>query len=252
MKRGYLMAVTDIRNERHIVKTYSSGMINNHGMHGRAKKSAETSLKVKKHNTKMSIQNLCWLMQLNFEEGDYNLSLHYYRDGVRPSDEWQAQKNVAEFCRELKKWCKSNKPDGYKCDFLYCTHTTVASGAIHHHIILHKDIPLYVIQDIWSKWGNVSVGHSLYKDYDYYDLALYWIADPKHEPHPKGMRAYIPSHGLKRPSTVREIMPARSWRSVPRIPKGWQLKKDSLYNGVDVYGFPYQSYTMIKTLKVRR
>ena len=105
MVRGYLMAVTDINDERHIVKTYSSGMINNHGLKGRAKKSAETADKVKKHNQKVSIQNLCWLMQLNFEEGDYNLSLHYYANGDRPLDEWQAQKNVAAFCKDLKKWC---------------------------------------------------------------------------------------------------------------------------------------------------
>ena len=95
MVRGYLMAVTDINDERHIVKTYSSGMINNHGLKGRAKKSAETADKVKKHNQKVSIQNLCWLMQLNFEEGDYNLSLHYCANGDRPLDEWQAQKNGA-------------------------------------------------------------------------------------------------------------------------------------------------------------
>lgn len=102
MVRGYLMAVTDINDERHIVKTYSSGMINNHGLKGRAKKSAETADKVKKHNQKVSIQNLCWLMQLNFEEGDYNLSLHYCANGDRPLDEWQAQKNVAAFCKDLK------------------------------------------------------------------------------------------------------------------------------------------------------
>lgn len=252
MVRGYLMAVTDINDERHIVKTYSSGMINNHGLKGRAKKSAETADKVKKHNQKVSIQNLCWLMQLNFEEGDYNLSLHYCANGDRPLDEWQAQKNVAAFCKDLKKWCKQNMPDGYSLDYLYCTHTTTARGAIHHHMILRKDIPLYVIQQLWSKWGSVSVGRSLYKGYDYYTLAWYWIADPKHEPHPKGMRSYIPSHGLKRPVTVREIVPAKTWRINPKAPKGWLIKEDTLYNGVDVYGYPYQSYTMIKISDVKR
>lgn len=89
-------------------------------------------------------------MQLNFEEGDYNLSLHYYANGDRPSDEWQAQKNVAAFCKDLKKWCKQNMPDGYSLDYLYCTHTTTARGAIHHHMILRKDIPLHVIQHLWA------------------------------------------------------------------------------------------------------
>jgi len=249
--KGYLMAVTDIGNERHIVKTYSSGMVNNHGMRGRAKKSAETSDKVKKHNEKITIRNLCWLMQLNFCEGDYNISLHYYASGDRPADEWQAQKNVAAFCKVLKKWCKLNKPSDYTLNYLYCTHTTKSRGAIHHHMILPKDIPLHIIQQLWSVWGSVSVGRSLYKDNDYYNLARYWVADPQHQAHPKGMRSYIPSHGLRRPVTVREIVPAKTWRINPKAPKGWAIKAETLYNGVDVYGYPYQSYTLVKISDVR-
>ena len=64
------------------------------------------------------------------------------------------------------------------------------------------------------------------------DIVMKIIGSPKffpavlilldHEPHPNGMRSYIPSQGLKRPITVREIVPAKTWRINPKAPQSWR------------------------------
>ena len=222
-----------------ITKTYSGGMFGDHRK--RAAKTQESAVKVEKHNERKAIFNLYLLLCANFHKGDHNMTLTYRR-GLRPKPE-DSKKIVSDFFKRLRKWCKQQNRD---CRYIWVTHIG-SKGGIHHHIVLPKWIPYDVLCDLWQ-CGNVSVGHPLYGNNDYMGLAEYLIQGTKGETpyHVKGGRRYNPSKNLKRIEPQREWVQAKAWRINPKPPKGWMLKPDSLINDVDIWGYPYQRYTLIK------
>lgn len=223
----------------YVQKTYNSGMINGHGLSGREKKTREMSEKQRRHNEKMRIRNLTFLLQANFGLGDLNVSLHYPR-GSCPSSEKDAQKNVSACLKRLKR----SSPD---MKYVYVTHTT-QRGSIHHHLVI-SGVHQYQIEEAWAETvegGKLSCGHTLYRDkLSYHKLASYLIADDKHMPKEKGVRAYNASRNLIRPETeVREV-DAAAWKDPPVPPRGYRVA--DVRTGKDIYGAPYQVYCLVPT-----
>lgn len=244
--KRYLRTEYDLGEERIIVKTYSAGMLGNHA--SRKPKETATSEKVKRHNRKKAVFNLMLLLKLNFIKGDWNITLTYQK-GLRPTKE-NAKKIVQKFFRDLRRWCERN---GRTARYIWVTHIG-KKGGIHHHVILNQGIPFDVICDLW-KYGAVSVGHPLYPDKDYRQLAAYLLDDTKNgdcpSAHEKGERLYNASRNLKRAEPKRKWINTGKWKKNPKEPKGWSLDKDSLINGVDLFGFPYQFYIIRKNTERR-
>lgn len=233
----YYKRTTYVNDVIYVQKSYNSGMINGHGLSGREKKTAEQAEKQRRHNEKMRIRNLSFLLQANFDLGDLNLSLHYPR-GMCPDSEREAQKNVVLCLKRLKK----THPD---LKYVYTTHTT-ERGSIHHHLIV-QGAAQYEIEEAWAAvvgGGKLSAGHTLYRDrLSYKNLAAYLIADEKHKPHEKGVRAYNASKNLVRPETEAEEVRADRWTVPPKAPRGYRVA--DCVNGRDIYGAPYQIYALV-------
>ncbi|MBQ5316352.1 MAG: hypothetical protein J6I96_02250 [Oscillospiraceae bacterium] len=233
----YYIKKTYVGEFVYVQKTYNSGMINAHGLSGREKKTREQTEKQRRHNEKLRIRNLTFLLQANFGQGDLNLTLHYPR-GQCPDNERTAQKNVAACLKLLRKTCPDIK-------YVYCTHTT-ERGSIHHHLIT-SGARQYQVEAAWAMTvsdGKLSAGHTLYKDKQTYkQLAAYLIADDKHKPHDKGVRSYNTSRNLVKPETEITEAKAVSWKNPPTAPRGFRVS--TVKNGRDIYGAPYQVYVLI-------
>ena len=235
----YYRKDTHVNGIIYVQKTYNSGMINGHGLSGREKKTAEMSEKQRRHNEKMRIRNLTFLLQANFDLGDLNVSLHYPR-GSCPQSEKEAQKNVSACLKRLKRSCPDMK-------YVYTTHTTLR-GSIHHHLVI-SGVQQYQIEEAWAdtvKDGKLSCGHTLYRDkLTYKKLASYLVADEKHLPHEKGVRAYNASRNLIRPEVEVEEVRAEKWSVPPKAPRGYRVA--DCIDGRDIYGAPYQIYCLVPT-----
>lgn len=240
MSKKYLETTYDLGCEKIIIKSYSGGMLGDHRK--RSAKTQETSAKVERHNLKKAIFNLFLLLCANFHRGDWNITLTYRRE-LRPDPE-TSKGLVAAFLKKLRTWCrKQNRTLRY----IWVTHIG-KRGGIHHHLILPKWIPYDVLCNFWP-CGNVKPGHPLYGNNDYMGLAEYLIKGTEGEKlsyHTKGGRRYTPSKNLKRIEPRRRWISAGKWRRYPKPPKGWSIRRDSLYNGDDIWGYPYQTYRLVK------
>lgn len=239
----YQKTTVDLGDQKIVTKSYSFGMLGNHSK--RSVSGNDTAEKVKKHNRTMAVRKVYWLLYMNFEQGDWSLVLTYRR-GQRPEIA-DAHKNVGRFLRMLKAWCIKNN-----CPFKYIWTTHIgARGGIHHHIILPKQIPYPVICEKWVH-GQVMAGQPLFPGKDYEGLANYLYDDTKGgiQPtcHEKNTHRFNCSKNLVRPEVTREIVNARRWAKAPKAPKGWKIIQDSIYNGFDMFGYEYQTYTLVRMI----
>lgn len=193
-----------------------------------------TSEKKAKQNLRRAAEKLYYLMLSNFFPGDYNLAFTYPAGTVLSSA--GAKEIFGRFARLYTAYCRKM---GYKPDYIYNTEVG-KRGAVHHHVILHNHRDLEIIEELWSKAGGGSVQYrgssKLRADYDWYDLAVYFVDRTKGgrqpDTHVKGERRYNTSHGLKRPKIVYEWIDADRWYK-PRAPKGWYIVPDSIRSGAD-------------------
>ena len=204
------------------------------GNERREKKSLPTSEKKEKQNLRRAAENLFYLMLANFFPGDYNLAFTYPAGTVMTTAE--GKEIFTKFIRLYSVYCKKQ---GYKCDYIYNTEVG-KRGAVHHHAILHNHRDLEAIEELWTRVSGGSVQYrgksKLRADYDWYDLAWYYVDRTKGgklpDTHVKGERRYNTSHGLKRPEITYERVDADRWYK-PRAPKGWYVVPDSIRSGAD-------------------
>ena len=66
----------------------------------------------------------------------------------------------------------------------------------------------------------------------------------------KGTKYTHSRNNLIIPKPERKVMRRRTWPEEPRVPKGWELIKDSLYDGENpVTGYPYRHYSLRRIAK---
>lgn len=109
-------------------------------------------------------------------------------------------------------------------------------GAVHHHMIMNRINGLdAVLAEKWKK-GRVHF-QLLYKDGGFVKLAEYVGKDEG--------RAYdfTRSRNLLRPKRKKEVMKAKTFAKEPRK-KGYELEKESLFEGINPMGWPYRRYAM--------
>ena len=62
-----------------------------------------------------------------------------------------------------------------------------------------------------------------------------------------GKQRYSCSRNLVEPKPrIRHRKTKKGWQQEPKTRPGYYVKKESLYNGFDKLGYPYQRYLMIK------
>lgn len=204
-----------------------------------------TPERVKRANRRKAETDLRRLMNANFTDADYSLTLTY-RKGEEPKSIADLREDAAAYARKLTKIYKKQE---IPFKWIY----TVGAGTHRRHIhILVSALPdMGMVSDAWEK-GHVSMT-KLYSDGNYGELAAYYIKnaeDTKQEEINQGLkprRRFNTSHNLIKPKVTKERIASKEFRKTPRPMKGYQIIKDTIVHGIsDLTGMPYLSYIQIK------
>lgn len=200
-------------------------------------------------NMRQAARKLARKINANFKPGDWHVVLMYKKDS-RPDPE-QAQKNIKKLLDGLRDRYKKN---GFVLKYIHVTE--YYKKAIHHHLIINnvndgKKTTAEYIRELWKGDGKGSKHFtSLYEDGEYKKLADYFIKETE-----KTFRSadspfkqrYSCSRNLINPKPeIRSRTVKKMWKLDPKPRTGYYIDQESLYNGTDRLGRPYQRYVMIK------
>lgn len=213
----------------------------------RSKKKDRTPEQIEKQNETNRIRKLQRLILANFRPGEsWHLTLNYAKD-KRPETYEQAKKLLRKFLAQMRKMYKAA---GLEFKWIAVTEVGKKGQALHHHLIIEdvEDVQKLVRQ-LW-KHGN-SFWSDIYEDGAMEQLASYMVKmETKKAPDGttfKGTRYTHSRNNLIIPKPERKVMRRRTWPEQPRIPKGWELIKETMYDGENpVTGFPYRHYSLRK------
>lgn len=202
-----------------------------------------TPEEMEKINERNAVKKLRRKIYANFEEGDLFMTYTYRRKN-RPTVP-EARKELQRFLSRLRAVYRKKR-----CELRYIVVTEYMSKAIHHHLILN-DLPDgtggKTASGLWKRGGTNC--KYLYEEGQYELLASYLIKETGKNFRKPGNPAkcrYSCSRNLVEPRKETEEMKRDDWPEEPRIPKGYCLDKQSLFNGVNKLGYRYQYYRMLK------
>ena len=233
------------------IKKYYSVRLGGVPEGGRAPRQKETSEKAAKRNLKEAEKHLRLMMNTNFCDDDYSLTLTSDKEN-HPEEITTVRKDATDFVRRLR-W--TAKQFGIELKYVYC----IGAGKHrrHIHILINRMPDMAMVSGCWTK-GHVNFT-KLYTKGQYRELAAYYIKNSEEtraqekEQGLKPMRRFNCSHNLEKPKITKTIVSSKKWREEPRVPKGKSLEKASLYNGVsEITGFPFQVDTHVVHYKIGR
>ena len=218
---------------------YYSWYIHPPGMK-RQKRSEESEDRIKRANIRKAEKDLRRLMNENFQDGDFLVTLDFYSH--KPRDSTEMQELTAKFIRRLRALLKKKGQDP---NYIY-TKEIGPRGSRHIHMMLTK----CSVEDIQKSWGYGGVHvDPLYSGGQYSKIASYFMKyaqkTEKTEGELVGKRYYC-SRNLKKPIVEKKIILSKTFREEAPEKKGFILDKDSEIRGVTEQGYPYYSYSYIK------
>ena len=205
----------------------------------RGKRASPSEERIRQSNQRQAERKLRGLMNENFSDGDYLLTLDFYTH--KPRDSTEMQKLTAGFIRNLRYRLKKR---GVTPKYLYVMEIGKRSSR-HVHMIIERT-ELALITECW-KYGGVHCT-PLYSGGQYRQIASYFLKYAlKTETTEKMVgKKWYGSRNLKKPKVIKRIILARTFREEAREKKGWNLDKASEYRGITAEGYPYYEYTYIK------
>ncbi len=232
------------------IKTTLSGpgyrfVMNNYSFGRRGGKRGEKRERTKEEMEKQNARNRAIHTQLlilgNFR-GGWHVILTYPKDD-RPPDAEGGKKELRKF---LERAGRRYKKAGY--EFKWLSVTEIGSrGAVHHHLIIEdiQDAEFSSQRAIRESWKGGKYFTPMYEEGEYRSLSEYLVKKETKEDIPGCKVTH--SRNLIMPKTKRVKRKGNIWPVDPRIPKGWELVKDSLFNGINVFtGLPSQQYLLIE------
>lgn len=209
----------------------------------REKKSNRSEERIRQSNQRQAERKLRGLMNENFKDGDYLITLDFHNH--KPRDSTEMQKLVSEFIKKLRYRLKKQDINP---KYLY-TMEVGPRGSRHVHMMIEK-INLGEISDNWT-YGGVHCT-PLYSQGQYGQIASYFmkyaLKTEQTEEKLVGKRWYG-SRNLKKPKITKKIVLSNTFRKDPPEKKGWYLDKSSEVRGVTDQGYQYYSYTYIKAVE---
>lgn len=204
----------------------------------RAKKEKPTPLMQAIHNQKQAEAKLRMLIDLNFTEEDYYITLTYEKE---PTLE-EAKKDIQKFIRNLKGRYKRR---GHELKYIY---TCEGERRIHFHVLINKVHDL-TVKELKSLWKH---GYSKKESYQgtYQDavrLASYFVKESDKKLEKTGFkRKWVSSQNLQKPKVERKLLHSKDWATTITPPKGYYVETDSVREGVSLDGYPFRFYRLIK------
>ena len=192
-------------------------------------------------NRRNSERKLRLLMNANFFDGDYNISLTYGADTPPPTWE-QAKADWKRFLRRLRKLYADN---GQMLKWIVITAIGKTHGRLHHHLICSAGVPLGDIQKAWGL-GKVRAG-VLDTNWQYGGLAHYLVNQKRALPEEgEHVQRWSCSRNLEQPRVERRTVKAKSWRECITPPPGYYEEVNARYIGIDKFGHPTVEYRFLK------
>ena len=214
----------------------------NYGAPGkpRAKKQKRTPEEIERQNYTNRVNKVKRLIITNFSKGDWHLVLNY-RKNERPETIEKAADNLRKFLDAVR---KALKKAGLTFRYIGVTEIGKKGQALHHHLIIEniREVDIVELVKRCWKYGN-TFWSAMYEEGEFEQLASYIV---KKETKVGKWSSYTRSRGnLKEPKRESEIKKRRCWPETPWVKKGYELIKDSLYDGLNpVTGYPYRHYSM--------
>ncbi len=191
-----------------------------------------------KVNQRMASRKLRWLMNANFEDGDYLVGLNYEKIN-RPKDAKEMQKHMSSFIRKLR---AALKKQGIVLKYIYVREIG-PKGAAHVHMVMNK-CDIDIIRKCWI-YGKIHID-PLYSDGQYGKIADYFIkyADTTvdHDGQLFGKRWYA-SRNLRQPKVTKQVISnVHTYSQHPNVIKGYYVSEE--IEGINKFGYGYYSYTL--------
>lgn len=239
----YEKITCQIRDKIEVSKHYS-GRYGAPGMK-REPKRKPTPEEMAKQNHWIRCRDLRRLIELNFEPGDWHVTLNCRKE-ERPTRE-EAPKVIRKFLAKLR---QEYKRQGWELKYVI-TCEVGERGAVHWHMVVNNEHnertdAAKLIRENWTR-GRPYFSN-LDETGDYSKLAEYMVKEAakridRGETIEK--MSYSRSRNLKKPVERRRKVRATAWRKEPKVPEGWELVPGSLLNEVNKYtGLPYQHYVI--------
>lgn len=213
----------------------------------RSKGTKKTKAEMQEANLRQAARKLARKINANFKPGDWHLTLTYKKE-MRP-DTGQAKRIISDFLSKLRREYR-------KCGFelKYIQTTEYLNKSIHHHLIINNindglRTTESITRKLWKDYGRRQFV-PLYENGEYKKLADYFIKETektfRSEDSP-AKQHYSCSRNLIIPKPETKLVKVKNlWEMNPKPREGYYIDTDSLYNGFDKLGYPYQRYTMIK------
>lgn len=223
---------------KHIPKRFRSNAV-------RGSTVKKTKEEIEQANLRQAVRKLARKVNANFRPGDLHVTLTYRKE-TRPSPD-EARKIIRQFVGKMR---TRYRRAGFQ--FRYILVTEYENKAIHHHMILNqvndgKKTSVDWVRECWRGNGNPKfVG--LYDTGEYQKLAEYLIKETEKtfRKSPEKQR-YTCSRNLIDPRPEKKVRKVKKmWEMDPKPRSGYYIAPDSLYNGFDKMGYPYQRYVLIK------
>lgn len=186
----------------------------------RATKSNPTPESVRKINLKNAVKNLTAILNANFTEADYHLTLTYA--GEEPSKE-EAKNTLKNFIRRMSYYCKK-----HELDWRWVAVTEYENHRIHHHIVCSGVDP-QVINKNWT--GGYVNYKSLDSNGNYYRLAEYLVKETEktfRDADSVSKKRYSHSRSIVIPDIKKEIVSERMLEKDPVALKGYYIDQDTV------------------------
>ena len=199
----------------------------------------KTPENVAKVNQRNAENRLRWLINANFGEGDYYITLTYKRElRKRPSE---AKKALSVFFRRLRK-----KYRDHDAELKYIAVTEYENIAVHHHLILNNVFNGKEIVSLWE-YGRPCIKF-LDGSGDYGQLAAYLIKETSKTfgtaKSPLGQR-YSRSRNLIEPEIEEKIIQHEKWCEIPKPKKGYYILQEPEIGVHETSGYGFMHYVMV-------
>ena len=212
----------------------------------------KTKEEIREANRRQAQRMLERLLNANFRPGDWHIVLTYKKE-IRPSPD-EAKKELARFLSRLRR-----RYAKYGYELKYVVATEYLSKHIHHHLVVNNintgsETTTDMIRELWPQSRGEGIRGNpkfvqLYATGEYSQLADYLIKETdktfRQSDSAVGQR-YSCSRNLVRPQKQVRDRPSRAWRKEPKPHAGYYIVPESVYNGYDLMGYPYQRYLMVK------
>ena len=228
-----------------IVEEYHSGAKPPPG--GRASKRTPTPEEMEKANQRQKHRKAQLLLMNNFRADDYFITLTY-REDERPADLQECKRQFRNFVNRMKR-----EYDRQGMELKWMRNIEVGSrGAWHIHLVVNRipDTDI-LIRKHWPYGHPKNV--LMYEDGGFRKLAGYLTKASGGLPKKERGSCYSHSRNLIMPKEHKREVKGNVIRRSDgtftqiRIPKGYYLDKESLFEGVNAYtGYPYRYYVLLR------